>query len=102
MTRGSQRYAASLARPSSGLARPARTSAVRVSALKELAQLMHEFADLIASVGDAVNDGRVSPNELTRVEKEWAEVVAAGQCLVRDLRAEVQARKDRMAAQGLL
>lgn len=60
-----------------------------------VANLMREFSDVIASVGEAVADGSVSPNELARIEKHWSEVQSEGQRLVRCLRREVEAVQER-------
>lgn len=56
-----------------------------------VANLMREFSDVIASVGESMSDGVITPNELRKIEAQWGEVVAAGQDLLRGLSAKVKA-----------
>lgn len=58
--------------------------------VERLGQLAQEFADVIRATGVALADGRVTPNELKRVEREWADLVACGQGLLAHL-AQVHA-----------
>lgn len=48
---------------------------------RDIAALCKEFGDYVSSVSCAIDDGRVSPNELRRCEKELAEMLAAAQVL---------------------
>ncbi|MBI3103225.1 MAG: transcriptional regulator [Burkholderiales bacterium] len=56
-----------------------------------LACLVREFADVVTSATLADADGEISRNELLAVERQWAELVAAGQGLMRHLGAKHQA-----------
>ena len=56
-----------------------------------LAALVREFADVVTSATLADADGEISRNELLAVERQWAELVAAGQGLMRHLGAKHQA-----------
>ena len=56
-----------------------------------LAALVREFADVVSSATLADADGEISRNELLNVERQWAELVAAGQGLMRHLDAKHQA-----------
>jgi len=60
-----------------------------------VAKLMREFSDVIASVGESMSDGIITPNELRKIEAQWGEVVAAGQSLLRGLSAKVMAAMGR-------
>lgn len=60
-----------------------------------VAKLMREFSDVIASVGESMSDGIITPNELRKIEAQWGEVVAAGQDLLRGLSAKVKAAMGR-------
>lgn len=55
-----------------------------------LAGLVREFADVVSSATLADADGEISRNELLAVERQWAELVAAGQALMRHLDAKHQ------------
>lgn len=55
-----------------------------------LASLVREFADVVTSATLADADGEISRNELLNVERQWAELVAAGQGLMRHLDAKHQ------------
>lgn len=56
-----------------------------------LASLVREFSDVVSSATLADADGEISRNELLAVERQWAELVAAGQALMRHLDAKHQA-----------
>lgn len=56
-----------------------------------VACLVREFADVVSSATLADADGEISRNELLAVERQWAELVAAGQALMRHLDAKHQA-----------
>lgn len=56
-----------------------------------VASLVREFADVVSSATLADADGEISRNELLAVERQWAELVAAGQGLMRHLGAKHQA-----------
>lgn len=55
-----------------------------------LASLVREFSDVVSSATLADADGEISRNELLNVERQWAELVAAGQGLMRHLDAKHQ------------
>ena len=56
--------------------------------LADLGKLAGEFADLVKEVSRAAGDGEISDNEMERIEREWAQTVAAGQVLMGHLRAQ--------------
>jgi hypothetical protein len=60
-------------------------------AMQRVAVLAREFGEVVATVSEATADGEVSANELARVEREWAELVAAGQALMAHMRAKHEA-----------
>lgn len=57
----------------------------------QLSQLAREFADVVSAQSEALADGRVSFNELRRLEREWSELVACGQRLQARARAMYEA-----------
>lgn len=63
------------------------------AAMHRVAVLAKEFGEVVATVTEAAADGEVSANELARVEREWAELVAAGQALVAHMRAKHEASR---------
>lgn len=46
-----------------------------------LADAAREFSEFVASVADAAADGRVTGNELARVDRELSELLARGQAI---------------------
>lgn len=44
-----------------------------------LAETAREFSEFVASVADAARDGKVTANELARVDRELSEMIAAAQ-----------------------
>lgn len=52
---------------------------------KAVADLMREFADVVTSATAADADGEISRNEMLTIERQWAELVGAGQALLRVL-----------------
>lgn len=54
-----------------------------------------EFGEFVAEVASDSSDGSISANELKGIEREWGELVSAGQSLVAYLRSvhESQGRK---------
>lgn len=61
------------------------------TAMHRVAELAREFGDVVATVTEATADGRISANELATIERNWAELTAAGQALVAHLRAKHEA-----------
>lgn len=60
-----------------------------------MAAVAKEFADLMGEVCTSSADGEISDNDIKRIEREWAELMAAGQVLLAYLQArneEVHAR----------
>ena len=53
--------------------------AAGIDSFAQLADDIREFGEFVASVADAVRDGRVTANELARVQREGADVIAATQ-----------------------
>jgi hypothetical protein len=60
---------------------------------KHLAEAAREFGEFVASVADAEADGRVTANEIKRVERELGDLVSKGQSCVSHLRALHEAGK---------
>ena len=65
-----------------------------------VANLMRECSDVVASASESVADNDLSPNEFARIEKQWAEMLHAGQGLMRYLRAKLQADQARWSNGG--
>lgn len=62
------------------------------STLQELSQMVKEFGESIISMQEAVSDGVVTPNEMTKCEKEAAELVASINSALRSVRSLVPKR----------
>ncbi|MDF3823111.1 hypothetical protein P3G55_24685 [Leptospira sp. 96542] len=58
-----------------------------------LAETAREFSEFVASVAEAERDGKVTANELARVDKDFGELVARGQALRTRLAALHEAGK---------
>ena len=56
-----------------------------------MAELVREFSDVISSAALADADGEISRNELTGVQRHWAELVASGQTFMRHLETKHEA-----------
>jgi hypothetical protein len=65
-----------------------------------LADTAREFSEFVASVAEAERDGRVTQNELRRVDKEFGELVARAQALRARLAAVYEAGKPEGAPHG--
>ena len=57
-----------------------------------LSAMAREFAELVASVTEAAADGRVTPNELKRVETEAAQLMVGVQATVQHIASLAQRR----------
>lgn len=55
-------------------------------AMRRLAQLAKEFADVVQAVTLTASDGEVCDNEMATLEREWSEMVAVGQGVMAMLR----------------
>jgi len=55
--------------------------------MQDLGRTAKEFADVVQEVSASCADGDITANELQRVERQWAELVTAGQRLLAGLRA---------------
>lgn len=58
------------------------------NAMMRVADLAREFGELVVSVTKATADGSITANELTHAQREWSELVAAGQSLLSHLEAK--------------
>jgi hypothetical protein len=58
------------------------------AAMQDLGHTAKEFADVVAEVSARIADGEISENDLRAIEREWGELVAAGQGMVARLRAK--------------
>lgn len=65
---------------------------------KDVAALMRECAEVVVTAANAEADGRVTDRELHGLEQQWADVVAAGQTLLRHMRARHDADLQRHRA----
>ncbi|WP_395026575.1 phage regulatory CII family protein [Comamonas odontotermitis] len=65
-----------------------------------VAKLMREFSDVIASLGESLSDGVITPNEMRKIEGQWAEMIAAGQTVLRNLKARMRAAMARWSNGG--
>lgn len=54
-----------------------------------VARIVREFGELLEAVAQSTADGRVTSDELARVEQEWRDVVTAGSTYVEQLRQVV-------------
>lgn len=61
----------------------------------DLSRLAGEFAQLVQEVTKDARDAEITDNEMARIEREWAETVAAGQALMVHLRAAREAAQSR-------
>ena len=66
------------------------------TSFEALAGMAREFAELVATVTEAAADGRVSPNELRRVEAEAAQLVVSVQSTVAHVAALAQRRREQV------
>jgi hypothetical protein len=62
--------------------------------------MAREFAEVIGQISEVTADGRVSDNELRRVESEAAELVSAVQMVLTALRARNEAGKPKSEREG--
>jgi hypothetical protein len=62
-------------------------------AMMDLGKMAKEFADVVQEVCATCSDGDVSANELARVEREWGEVVVAGQNVIAALRIMFESKR---------
>ena len=60
---------------------------------ESLAAMAREFAELVASISESAADGRVSPNELKRVQTEAAQLVESVQSTVAHVATLAQRRE---------
>jgi len=58
---------------------------------QRVGELAREFADVVTGTLDALADGRITPNELARVQKEWGQLVSCGAALMGQLTAMAEA-----------
>jgi len=63
------------------------------NAILDLGHVAKEFADVVSQVTSRTADNDVSANDLEAVEREWTELVAAGQQMMLHLRARHEADK---------
>ncbi|MDP3228380.1 MAG: transcriptional regulator [Acidovorax sp.] len=56
-----------------------------------VAELMRECADVVSAAATADADGQISKNELDNLQRQWAELVSAGQKLMQHMDAKHQA-----------
>lgn len=68
------------------------------NSFEALSRMSREFAELVGEVSEAVADGRVSPNELARVQGEASQLVASVEATVRHLAAMAEKQRGRVAA----
>lgn len=61
--------------------------------MQGLGRVAKEFGDVVQEISAAAADGEVSANEMQRVERQWGELVAAGQQLLAHMRARHEAAR---------
>ena len=62
-----------------------------VATAQRVGQLASEFAAVVSGTMHALEDGRVTLNELAQVHKAWGQLVAVGSLMMRDLTAMADA-----------
>jgi hypothetical protein len=72
---------------------PACADGVDDDTFKGVTRMAREFAEVIGQISEVTADGRVSDNELRRVEREATELVSAVQMVLTALRARNEAGK---------
>jgi hypothetical protein len=72
---------------------PSPHHALGIGAFEQLAGTAKEFGEFVTSVAESVRDGRVTANELARVDAELAELIQAGQEVRATLAAMHEASK---------
>lgn len=65
------------------------------STIRSVSELAREFGELMGTVTQAAADGRITGNELQQVQTAWSELVAAGQTMVSQLKAQHEAAMPR-------
>lgn len=65
--------------------------------MEHLGRVSREFGDLVSTTASRISDGSVSDNDLVAIEREYAEMVSAGQRLLVHLRGRNAAER---AARG--
>lgn len=61
--------------------------------MMDLGRVAKEFGDVVQEVGASCSDGEVNANELARIERQWGELLAAGQQMIMHIRAKHEAAK---------
>jgi hypothetical protein len=79
---------------------PACADGVDDDTFKGVTRMAREFAEVIGQISEVTADGRVSDNELRRVESEAAELVSAVQMVLTALRARNEAGKPKSEREG--
>lgn len=74
---------------------PQMLSAAGDDSMLDLGRVAKEFADLVKEVTTRASDDDISDNDLEALEREWSELVAAGQQMMRRLRARHEADQAR-------
>ncbi len=64
-----------------------------IDTFRQIADTAREFGEFITSVADAAGDGQITANELAQAEREFSELVSAGQAYLTRLTAMHQASK---------
>lgn len=58
-----------------------------LDSVRRMGALAKEFSEVVGAVAEGLADGRVSRNEVKRIQKEWADLEAVGQRLVAQITA---------------
>lgn len=66
-----------------------------LNGFEALSKMAKEFGELVGEVGDTVSDGKVTPNELKRVQAEAAQLVAAVEATVQHVAGLVARQRER-------
>lgn len=95
---GDRRIAAAFASQLGCMLLPLPSTRVDCSSFEAVAKMAQEFSDVVQEVSNAVADGKVSPNELERVQHEAAQLVAAVETTIGHLTTLMQQAQDRRQA----
>lgn len=68
--------------------------------MAHLGRVSSEFGDLVSTTAGRIADGSVSDNDLAAIEREYADLVVAGQRLLTHLRARNAAEKAHRGGEG--
>lgn len=95
---GDRSIASAFASQVGGMLIPPPDVRVDCTSFTAISRMAQEFSDLVQAVSTAVEDGKVSSNELERVQREAAQLVSAVETTVGHLSTLMQRTRDRQQA----